>query len=407
MRIVWTLAWAQLRHLRGRWALLAAGIALVVAVPVVTSAMSAQVSAQTIRRTIASLDLADRSLLVNQDGGSALRIGSHDQNDVIVRRELARLTAAPVLRELLFRQLTAAGATFYLGAADHLDSSVHLVAGRLPRTCTPQHCETVVLGADTAKLRHGLGQLGVVVVGRAERTNPLLAGGNFQPGRLPVVLGSDVDAMARLAKLLLFGRNYEWVAPVDPARVVALGTGGLRRPRRPDRHPALADGRRHLLRPPRRPAARRPAARGHLHPPVRPARRVRRGAAARVRGGRRDRPAPRGTAAGHRADPTRRDRGAGHGGDGRRGRHRHGRRRGRRPRRGRRGGRRPVGPDRPRPARLGGRMRSRRPSPRWRCSRSRPRSWRSRCCCGPTRRSARCGGCSTCSPSPASAPPSW
>lgn len=226
MRIVWSLAWAQLRHLRGRWALLAAGIALVVAVPVITSAMSAQVSAQTIRRTISSLDLADRSLLVNQDGGSALRIGSHQRNDVIVRRELARLTSAPVLRELLFRQLTAAGATFYLGAADQLGSAAHVLAGRLPRSCTPQHCETVVLGADTARLRHGLAQLGVVVVGRIERTNPLLAGGSFDPGRLPVVLGGDVDAMARLAKLLLFGRNYEWVAPVDPSRVVSLGTAG-------------------------------------------------------------------------------------------------------------------------------------------------------------------------------------
>jgi hypothetical protein len=227
MRIVWSLAWAQLRHLRGRWALLAAGIALVVAVPVITGAMSAQVSAQTIRRTIASLDLADRSLLVNQDGGSALRIGSHEHNDVLVRRDLARVTAAPVIREMLFRQLTAAGASFYLGAADHLGSSARIVAGRLPRTCTPHHCETVVIGnGDGAKLRHGLAQVGIVVVGRAERTNPLLAGGSFDPGRVPVVLGSDVAAMARLAKLVLFGRNYEWVAPVDPNRVVALGTAG-------------------------------------------------------------------------------------------------------------------------------------------------------------------------------------
>ena len=124
MRILWSLALAQLRHHRGRWALLAAGIALVAAVPVITSAMSVAVSAQTIRRTISNLDLAERSLLVNQDGSSALRTGTRHQNDLEVRAQLARVSSIPALREVFYRELTVSGASFYLGAVDDMSSAV-------------------------------------------------------------------------------------------------------------------------------------------------------------------------------------------------------------------------------------------------------------------------------------------
>jgi hypothetical protein len=207
--------------------LLAAGIALVVAVPVITSAMTATASAQTIRRTISKFDLADSTLLVNLDGSSSLRHGSPDQNDRDVRTQLARLTASPVVRELLFRELTVSGASFFLGAADHLGSSVRLVSGRLPRVCTPTHCEVVVVdGQDSARLRNGVGQLGIDVVGQVERTNPVLVSGAFDPGPLPVLLGADVDAISHLKALDLFGRHYSWVAPIDVDRVVSLGTAG-------------------------------------------------------------------------------------------------------------------------------------------------------------------------------------
>jgi hypothetical protein len=227
VRIIGTLALAQLRHHRSRWALLALGIALVVAVPVITAAISASVDAQTVRRTIASLDLTDRTLLVNQEGESNLRLGSPQRQDERVRAELGRLTAGPVLRELVFRQLTVSGASFFLAAVDDLPRAARVVHGRLPRSCTPTRCEVVVLaGHDSARLRNGLRQLGVVVVGDVRRTNPELISGANDPGRLPVALGGDVDAMARLQALDLFGRHYAWVAPVDAERVVALGTAG-------------------------------------------------------------------------------------------------------------------------------------------------------------------------------------
>ena len=66
------------------------------------------VSAQTVRRTIAGLDVSDRTLLVSQELDSSLRRGSAHDNDVAVRAALAQLTSAPVLRELHFADLLSA-----------------------------------------------------------------------------------------------------------------------------------------------------------------------------------------------------------------------------------------------------------------------------------------------------------
>jgi hypothetical protein len=216
------LAAAQLRHLKGRWALLAAGIALVIAVPVLTAGLSRAVTDRTIRRTVAGFDLTDRTLLVTQEAGSTFVHGTPAQSDARVRAGLATLTSGPIVREVLFHQLTAKGSTFFLGAADELGRSVRLTAGRLPRTCTPSHCEVVRLGG-AAALDGAAATLGLDVVGVAVRTNPLLVSGSQDPAGEPVLLGADVAAMTRLAALDLFDRHYLWVAPIDPARVIALG----------------------------------------------------------------------------------------------------------------------------------------------------------------------------------------
>src|SRR5690348_4106945 len=98
-----SLALAQLRHHRARWSLLAVGIALIVAVPVLTAGLARSVTDQTVRRTVKQLDLSDRTLLVSQETTSTFRRGTPAENDRDVRAELARLTTTPVLRELLYR----------------------------------------------------------------------------------------------------------------------------------------------------------------------------------------------------------------------------------------------------------------------------------------------------------------
>jgi hypothetical protein len=222
--IALSIALAQLRHHRSRWVLLAFGIALVVAVPVVSAGLAHSVSAQTVRRTVGGLDVSDRTLLVSQELDSSLRRGTAHDNDVAVRAALAQLTSAPVLRELLFRQLTIGGSSFFLGAVDDLPSAVRLTSGRLPRSCTPQRCEVVSLGAAARPaLRSAVTSVGVVVVGQVQRTNPVVVSGHLDPGSTPVLLGSSTDAMSALAALALFARHYAWVSTVDPDRVVELG----------------------------------------------------------------------------------------------------------------------------------------------------------------------------------------
>ncbi|MDT4997594.1 MAG: hypothetical protein QOD45_1662, partial [Pseudonocardiales bacterium] len=219
-----SIALAQLRHHRSRWALLALGIALVVAVPVVSAGLAHSVSAQTVRRTIAGLDVSDRTLLVSQELDSSLRRGSAHDNDVAVRAALAELTSAPVLRELLFRQLTVGGSSFFLGAVDDLPGVVRLTSGRLPKSCTPQRCEVVALGpAASTALRSAVTSLGVEVVGQVQRTNPVVVSGHLDPGSTPVLLGDSTDALSALAALELFARHYAWVSTVDTHRVVELG----------------------------------------------------------------------------------------------------------------------------------------------------------------------------------------
>jgi len=220
-----SLALAQLRHHRARWSLLAAGIALIVAVPVLTAGLARSVTAETVRRTITHLDLTERTLLVSQESTSTFRRGTPAENDRDVKAELARLTTTPVLRELLYRQLTAQGQTFILGAVDQLAGQVRITHGRLPRTCTPQHCEVLQLGGSPTALPAAVRSLGVDVVGTAMRTNPLVISGSLDSSNVPVLVGDDADAMGRLSALSLFTRHYVWVSAIDADRVVQLGVG--------------------------------------------------------------------------------------------------------------------------------------------------------------------------------------
>ena len=222
MRIVWSLAWAQLRHHRGRWALLAFGIALVVAVPIASAGLASDVRAQSILRAVDRLDPAARALFVSVEG-DVPGVSSH-RTDSAVRRQLARLGDSPVRRELMFRTLTVEGQSFFLAATDRLGGAVQVTSGRLPHTCTPKRCEVVLVGAgNRAALTRSAATLGVVVVGTARRTDPQLISGQLDTHGIPLLVGDGVAAMSRLSALELFSRFYAWTADIDARRVVSLG----------------------------------------------------------------------------------------------------------------------------------------------------------------------------------------
>ena len=217
------LALAQLRYQWSRWALLVCGVALIVAVPVLTSGLTRSVTADSVRQLVGGLDLTDRTLLVSQEASSTFRLTTPQQADDAVRAQLARLSRTPARHELLYREISADSATFYLTATDGLAGAVVVTSGRLPRACTPTRCEVLAMGADQAAMQPGASSLGLVVVGTATRRDPLLVSGSLDPDGRPVLIGADIDALARLESLQLFARYYAWVAPIDADRIVALG----------------------------------------------------------------------------------------------------------------------------------------------------------------------------------------
>ncbi|MEO6822596.1 MAG: hypothetical protein ABI468_09230, partial [Candidatus Nanopelagicales bacterium] len=221
MTVVGTLAFAQLRHRPARYAVLALGIALAVALPVVARASASLVAGRTLVAAIAALPPGERSIVVSYGGSQdPTRQGA---NDALVRAQLARLTSAPVRQEMLFGELSDGhGESYRLGASDQLARAVRLTSGRLPAPCAPTRCEVLMTGPGPAPRLDR--SLGVVVVGTAVRTDPLLLPGTFDPGPgVTLLLADGSDAAERLQSLTLFPRSSGWVAAPDPARIVAAG----------------------------------------------------------------------------------------------------------------------------------------------------------------------------------------
>jgi hypothetical protein len=219
--VVASLAAARLRYRPLRRVLVVLGVAAAVAVPVAAQVSARVVSAQALAYGVQSLPPGQRSLIVSVSGvqRSAEQLAGLDAH---ARAALDQLAVGPVRRELLYRQAAdQRGGTFFLGATDDLASAVRVTQGRLPTSCTPQRCEVVVVGAGSPTLDPALG---LVVVGRAERTDPLLLTGTFDPGHdAPLLLADGVDKAQSLASLQLFQRAYGWVAPLDLDLVRRLG----------------------------------------------------------------------------------------------------------------------------------------------------------------------------------------
>src|SRR2546423_8282155 len=218
------LAGARLRHRPARWLLVALGMAGAAVLPVLTANSSSVVAAQARRHGIEALPAGQRSLTVSYD---ALQLAPADLAalDGQARARLSGLSAQPARRQLLYRRLAdAAGGSFILGAADNLAGAVRITSGRAPASCRPERCEVLVVGDGTPRLDPALG---LVIVGRAVRSDPLLLSGTFDPGRhAPLLLVDGVEPASRIAALALFQRAYGWVTPVDLDRVRQLGVAG-------------------------------------------------------------------------------------------------------------------------------------------------------------------------------------
>src|SRR5258706_3079241 len=224
VRVVVSLAWARLRHRPTRWLLVALGVAAATVLPVAAQSTATVVAAQALRYGLESLPAGERSL-------AAIRDGQRESAQVLAglaaaaRQSLAELSAGPVTVQMLSRAISdGVGGTYYYGAADGLADKIRIIDGRAPASCTPTRCEVVVVGTGMPTIGP---EFGLVVVGRAVKTDPLLLTGSFDPGNgAPLLLADGVAAAAQLDYLSAFQRSYSWVSPVDLDRVNALGVDG-------------------------------------------------------------------------------------------------------------------------------------------------------------------------------------
>ncbi|MFN8167534.1 MAG: hypothetical protein U0S36_01975 [Candidatus Nanopelagicales bacterium] len=221
MGVVAELTSARLRRHPAGWLLLVLGVALALALPVLAAATGRVVSGRALENAVAALPAGERTVVAAYGGTQDVERQRRD--DAVVRAGLAELTSLPVSAQMLFGEISdGAGATFRLGASDALASQVQLTSGRLPASCTPQRCEVVATGTAPAPALDP--SLGLVVVGSAVRTDPLLLPGTFDPGPGSyVLLGSDPAALQRLAALERFPRGAGWVGAIDPERITSLG----------------------------------------------------------------------------------------------------------------------------------------------------------------------------------------
>ena len=129
MGVVGELTRARLRRHPAGWLLLVVGVALSLALPVLSAATGLIVAGRALENAVAALPVGERSVV-------AAYGGTQDQDqqrrdDSTVRAGLARLTALPVSAQMLFGEISdGGGVTFRLGASDALASQVRLTSGR-------------------------------------------------------------------------------------------------------------------------------------------------------------------------------------------------------------------------------------------------------------------------------------
>jgi hypothetical protein len=214
-----SLALARLYRGPTRWLLIVAGVAVATLLPMSAAATAASTSTKALAHGLAALPAGEQSLIVSYPN-LAMEQAQLTAMDAQVRTQLAKLTSRPVRAQMLFRRMgDTAGGSFFVGAADDLASAVELTSGRTPASCTPQRCETILIGQTPPKVPD---DLGIVVVGTGVHTDPLLLTGTFDPGReVSLLLADGVAKASALESLTAFQRQYGWVAPLDVERASA------------------------------------------------------------------------------------------------------------------------------------------------------------------------------------------
>jgi hypothetical protein len=202
------------------------GIAVALLLPLIVCAMRTVSTEAALREGLSELEPGERSVTVSVVDSTG--DGQYSALGTEIDAVLQNIGRGVAVHQVIYREASdtmGGGLTF--GGADGLTGLVHVTEGRLPRTCRPERCEVIQLGAtssttfDSAAAQSAFG---LVMVGRAERADDLLFSGTFQPALgSPLLIGDGTDAVVSLAALRTHGRTFGWVMPVDSVSVVDLG----------------------------------------------------------------------------------------------------------------------------------------------------------------------------------------
>ncbi len=145
--------------------------------------------------------------------------GGYRAIDARARPALRRMSSAPQTRSLIFPELTINQQPFDLASVDGPSRYLHLVSGRLPRTCTARRCEVLQVGTVAAPKLITEPGLRLVRVGVANVVSPLPLPGRATPppphgGRpVPFLLSNSTRQLSALPVFSSVYRSYGWSAP--------------------------------------------------------------------------------------------------------------------------------------------------------------------------------------------------
>jgi len=169
-----------------------------------------------------TLSGSDKWVSVNYDGQFA------DVNRTTAAQlstdQLARLSTHPQTSMVTYRPMPDhVSASFQVLGTTDLQSSITLVDGRLPQSCTPTHCEVVAIVSDAGDPQ--VAQYGLDIVGHARRLSgstdlTLLSNTSVLINGFP----NEDDTLTQLER---FPRVHTWARPLDSARIAHLGIDGF------------------------------------------------------------------------------------------------------------------------------------------------------------------------------------
>lgn len=213
---------ARLRSQPLRPILVVAGVALAFAMVVSVVGGSLVARQQALRQAVADIPGNAQGFRVDRFG-TPLSRRTYAREDRAVRRVLGTLASGKVRRVVFFRQLRVADRLVEIVAVDRLPEIIRLQSGRLPRTCTPDACELLQIGAN-GQARLDEGDVRLERTGSAELRDPNMFGyvsaATEGAAASPVLLiAPDIQSLESLPSLHPFYRVYSWLSPLRADRL--------------------------------------------------------------------------------------------------------------------------------------------------------------------------------------------